>query len=799
MLFAAVCLVGCQSEQLVEGNETDKNTRTIEIFAEMEGEAGSRTALDGIKGQLKWQAGDQLSVFLSGKKSLSAFTINSFTEGEATFTGEVQDDENTLSANVAFYPYNESVTYNDSKSSLTTSIPSTQTSNGDGTFAQGVYPMMAVTDGADSYNFAFKNVLAGTQLYVQGTGQKITKVVMEVKGQPLAGDYTVVYSKEKNEMSVNPGENAVDFIELNCGENGLTLESGKEYVFTFVHFPMDDAYKTVTFTLYEENKEKAGIGTLKKKETSTNIEFKSNTFKHIKISTFNDVQNTVWVADKQNLVDAVKVDYDSKTTVVLAEDVKLNDILTITGSNVVLDGNGKTLTSTAGRAINVDAEDGEIDVTIKNLTIDASGERAINIINCTKGNVAIDNVTATCKNYAVMVATSAKNVNLTINDSDFTGLNVVNIAGSKTKCRINNTNLTCIDNNKSEGYGAIYFYNTAIESEVEMNGGRITVSGEHNDSFAGAINADASKISLNNVQGEDLKIEYQDYFIGYANQTAYSFSTLEAALKYAKDGETICLSKDVKLSETCSITKNITIDLNGHNLDASANAARPFNLENGTLTIKGGTSNVKVGKYGLVNVPKEKDGTIILNGGIYEGNTDNGAFLKLRGAGKKVIELDNVTYTDSSADGWVMNAFQSDTDGEVTDLTVKVTGGNFTAAGGFALGNGSIIMGGATITTTYNDESDPYRYPAVEVFGNSTIKETTITAVNLAVTVGSSATANVENCNVTGKYAYYVYPTGGTINVTGGTYNGDLGIHPLYEGKSAKIVINNVVEMFDEK
>lgn len=792
MLFAAVCLVGCQSEQLVEGNETDKNTRTIEIFAEMEGEAGSRTALDGSKGQLKWQAGDQLSVFLSGKQSSSAFTINEgFSSTGATFTGEVQDGGNTLKANVAFYPYNEGVTYNDSKSSLTTSISSTQKSNGNGTFAQGVYPMMAVTDGPDSYNFAFKNVLAGTQLYVKGSGQKIVKVVMEVEGQPLAGDYTVGYSKE-GVTTVTPGENTKNSIELDCRDedgNGMTLNNGDEYVFTFVHFPMPEADRSVTFTLYEENNTK-GTGTLKQLKREANIGFSSNTFKHIKVSKFDDVPNTVWVADKQNLVDAVKTTYGSKTTVVLAEDVKLNIILEITGSNVVLDGNGKTLNSTAPRAINVSGANG---VTITNLTIEASGERAINIIQGAT-NVTIDNVTATCANYAVNVASSAKNAVVNIENSNLTGLNVVNVGGSNATITIENTTINCVDKNNKEHYGALSLNKDAEGSQIIATDVKVNIS----DDSVIAVNAakDAEIIVNGSTDGVILPKAYIDYGV---NQ--YLFNTIDEAIKYAKDGETVNFIRDVEIVETISIEKNVTINLNGYALDASSNTSRPFEMaDDSKLTIEGENSDIKVGKFGLVNIPSGNNAEVILNGGNYVGKTDNGSFLKPRGKGKISLSLNGVTYVDNSDDGYVMDASAYEGD---DDLSLTIKDCTFKAAGGLIC-----LVGEASITnTTLETTQSGYEFAAIEMSGrgSGTIQDSSIKSEEIAVSAGYGASITVTNCNVESKeYAYCVYQSGGSINVTSGEkgkYTGKVGIYnnlPLYDpskitgatGK-AEIVIDN--------
>ncbi|MBR3842930.1 MAG: right-handed parallel beta-helix repeat-containing protein, partial [Christensenellaceae bacterium] len=70
-------------------------------------------------------------------------------------------------------------------------------------------------------------------------------------------------------------------------------------------------------------------------------------------------------------LDAALAAAKDEDTITLLADVKASNIIVIDKA-ITLDGNGKKLTSTAGRAINVSGADG---VTIKNLTIECSGER----------------------------------------------------------------------------------------------------------------------------------------------------------------------------------------------------------------------------------------------------------------------------------------------------------------------------------------------------------------------------------------------------------------------------------------
>lgn len=264
-----------------------------------------------------------------------------------------------------------------------------------------------------------------------------------------------------------------------------------------------------------------------------------------------------------------------------------------------------------------------------------------------------------------------------------------------------------------------------------------------------------------------------------------------------ENGGEYTLGVDVALSETLTVDGDVTLNLNGYDLDASASASRPFNVKNGTLTINAGTSIVKVGDFGLVNILEDADNVeVVLNGGVYEGNTDNGSFIKPRGTGKISITLNDVTYTDSSNDGYVYNAQAYNGDDE--DLTISVIGGSFKAAGGFTgLTPGSSIKG-ATIETT----GLTYYFAAVEGTGigtNSLIENSTITSVGHAVITAYGGGVKVKNCVVSGgEYAYCVLPTGGEIIVEGGYYVGALYIYNYFQNNAPvdylRITVDGVVK-----
>lgn len=239
--------------------------------------------------------------------------------------------------------------------------------------------------------------------------------------------------------------------------------------------------------------------------------------------------------------------------VALQNSVALNEALVLTG-DVVLDGNGYTLTSSAGRAINVS---GATSATIKNMTIQAAGERAINVIQNSQ-EVVIENVTAVAANYTVNAAASANGTNITIKDCDLTGLNVVNIAAANAIVNIYDTKITCDDQNTLEGYYAIALNQDAANTIATATRCEIVVNG---DSYAGSQGAPNSQLVLvdctgsNNIKDAYYAIEYGNYY--------YSFATFEAALEKAEAGETIKLTQDVTVTSHISINKSITLDLSG--------------------------------------------------------------------------------------------------------------------------------------------------------------------------------------------------------------------------------------------
>ena len=341
-------------------------------------------------------------------------------------------------------------------------------------------------------------------------------------------------------------------------------------------------------------------------------------------------------------------------TIVLGDNLTANEILVIS-RDVTLNGNGYTLTSTMsgsnGRAINVS---GANDATIKNLTVKAAGERAINVIQNTK-KVTIDNVTATAANYTVNVAGSAAGAQVFIQNSDLTGLNAVNIGAANVNVSINNTTITCNDNSDVESYDAISLNKDAANSKVMVTGGNIVVKG---DSVAAGVTGDNASVTFDGTNG-NTTIQYNSFIIDYGNNH-YTFTTLEAAIEKAIAGETIQMTRDVTINKTVTIAKDkkIVLDMNGHKLsyavDNDGKASAIFN-NLGDLSIVNSAAQESVISFvasdpDLQAVPTYATNTITNETTLYIGKgvtvsneSDGGASYAVDDKGKFVLDGGTLT------------------------------------------------------------------------------------------------------------------------------------------------------------
>lgn len=318
------------------------------------------------------------------------------------------------------------------------------------------------------------------------------------------------------------------------------------------------------------------------------------------------------VANATELKEAVEVGGN----IVLTQDINLDDAPAVraaahTGlkldNDVVIDGAGKTITTSAVRAIVID---GAKNVILKNFTLNAPASQRGIQMQATGHNVTIENVKATSENRTINITDTCEGAVVAIKNCELKGLTPVNVWGKNNNVTVKDTEITLEDNNTTEGYAAIYnaATNNSLVTLVNTN---ITITG------TAAEDTLQSLIANENTQTVGIESAYHYYAINYPSSDRYTYATFEEAYADAEDGETIVVIKDVTTTNTAiKIKKKITLDLNGKTVKTTADGQDAiWVLTDGDLTIVGEGNVVSEESY---SVYVGGTGKLTINGGNYE-------------------------------------------------------------------------------------------------------------------------------------------------------------------------------------
>ena len=402
--------------------------------------------------------------------------------------------------------------------------------------------------------------------------------------------------------------------------------------------------------------------------------------------------------------------------IVLLSDISSSEIIVV-NKPVTIDGNGKKLTSTAGRAINVSTE-GE--VVIKDLTIECSGERAINIIQ-KPVSLTIDNVVAKAANYTLNIAGSSKGSKVKVANSTLTGLNVVNVAGPQSIVEVDKCTINCEDYNDTVGedYSGLCLNKDAVEGKIIAKDTIINIP-DGSDSSKGRNGADGGEVTIDG-STEDVVVIVA--VITYPNSPYYyAFESLDGAIEFAKPGDTITIIRDIKIEAPITVPndKNIIIDLNGYSISQEKYCDASYSMiENkGSLTIDDSSS--------------EKTGKIVFSDLSKGGGSVWGSYV-INNSGELIVENGTIEHAGSLNYG-----NDRPTDIPVQNYAGKVTinGGlissphfrslrDFTAGGEIIINGGTFIgqvwmqglgTGSSSLTITGGEFSPVYGYDCSSVY-----------------------------------------------------------------------------------
>ena len=341
---------------------------------------------------------------------------------------------------------------------------------------------------------------------------------------------------------------------------------------------------------------------------------------------------------------------------------------------------------------------------------------------------------------------------------------------------------TVIDGGKYDsGVGSIYSGATGNvmgylvpdkASPLDISGGSFK-SAVHYSYFAEGFVADVTK-----VDEEGYATVVDGEYVALNNGIGYV--SLQSAIDAVPTGETITLLCDVIESVVIPEGKEVTIDLNGKtitNIDGQHTITN-----NGTLTISGeGTvDNVSHGKAALYN-----NGVAVLNGGVYSRSLEAGTATGANGnswytifndgdltvnAGVEVCQRKEGTNNFSSL---VENGYNK-------PATLTINGGTFTA-GLNAVKNdsGTVTIKDGTFLGRGDDaeQKSVLNWDTLEIHGGTFENVVqTWTWTDSTTGEGSHATTNIHNGTFNGGVVAETYhgeeAPAPVVNITGGTFTG---------------------------
>ncbi len=411
-------------------------------------------------------------------------------------------------------------------------------------------------------------------------------------------------------------------------------------------------------------------------------------------------------------------------------------------------------------------------------------------------NLTIENVTISTTGHIVAAAvaypyyTVLDNITVTGNINIVGGDYTAGVVAYTRRCT-NASNLTISGNSNSTVAGGMTV--GGVISDIQMNGGltaaysnftaeNITVSGTMH---VGGISGIISSQTLNTCAVTNVTLSCDDARVGIVSGSLGGVSTVTNAevenvsgatdfiggtygtgadiqasigsTYYATlaealaEGGEITLLKGITITAKVTVTKDVTLDLNGKTITVSGVVgSRAIVLEEGctefVLDANGGKIvSADAQSYGIIDV--NTAAAVTVNGGTYDYDTNNGGLFKFRSF-DSTVTLNNVTV---ETNGQVSGPNYS---GNVLD----VNGGTFKAENGYNVRN---------------------VFAFYIAYGEATFDEVTIDNAYIGAIENWAATVTVTDCDITvtgTNSAPYLSVAlavegGGTMTVDGGTYS----------------------------
>ena len=388
-----------------------------------------------------------------------------------------------------------------------------------------------------------------TTLKVEGS---TIKAMIPVVGRYATGDYNIVFD----------GENS--FTATNGDNNVWCVVGAKEYGDVALN-EVGAVTSNATVTLGGTGLDKAGIHAVKAA-----------------------IGNVYYFSFADALAAAKAGD-----TITLLTDVEAKEVILLDKS-ITINGNGKTVTSSATRVFRVTVKDVEVTLNDVNMVSSAkvvypSDIRGISIddvtgVKLTLNNCSVDFTDASAHDwsYAVNVVGGSGHV-VTVNGGTYEGANVINVRGANQTVTVEDAALTSLYAANDDYYGACIYVAQHNESSVTATGN--TFNGGHAIAFNVGYTSLTESDNTDNTKRYVAKADADKYYYTFAEAVAAAENTVKLLFNQTDKGVVI--------------NKSVTIDFNGKTYtfnEGVGSTGTPSNgfqiLKGNTVTLKNGTLNV---------------------------------------------------------------------------------------------------------------------------------------------------------------------------------------------------------------
>ena len=328
--------------------------------------------------------------------------------------------------------------------------------------------------------------------------------------------------------------------------------------------------------------------------------------------------------------------------------------VTCAGRDVIIDGNGNTLTYKGAtglntRIIDFKSETNGANLTIQNLTIINNVSFVERVINYnTNGTLTLEHVTIKsaegCSlNYAINLPSSSDNAKVEIKNCEIeAGAQALNLWGERTMVNVIDSRLYAVDNSEVESYNAIALNNdgtnSADYSVINVSGGTLEVIGTYaegsytvrNNTVHGVVNVSETTV-WNKTVLNPVAIIYWEGQNSYYSKNDLNDALEQAVPKYKATGARMVNDLTLPLAKKAIYGTPVAVQMkNGGVFDGCNNTLSVENPEYNAYVVEtyGGTiKNLNIttpaGRGIMISSPKEDIylDNVLVNGPGYALNT----------------------------------------------------------------------------------------------------------------------------------------------------------------------------------